>query len=200
MCDGTLQFSNGEKPKKKVIMYLAESITAAEYWAEVIKAGVERFGAESKPAVVAENATGDMISRQAAIEACENNSYPVRYDFNYSSAEKGMTLTGIKQVLTELPPAEQRTGRWIPCEDRLPEEDKDVLICYQYKEGEGDTSHAYIDITSYGQAYFGGRKCSFKEWRAPFEYFHANYEVVAWMPLPEPYCPHCGAKMEGDNE
>ena len=53
MPDGTLQFSNGVKPKNEVIMYLAENITAEEYWTEVILTGVERFGAESKPADIA---------------------------------------------------------------------------------------------------------------------------------------------------
>ena len=77
---------------------------------------------------------------------------------------------------------------WIPVSERLPEEDVDVLVSYRYKEGEGDTSHSNIDITSYGQMYFGGNKvASHKHWRAPFEYFHSNYEVTAWMPLPEPW-------------
>ena len=78
--------------------------------------------------------------------------------------------------------------RWIPVTDGLPEEDKEVLISYRYKEGEGNTSHSKIDITSYGQMYFGGQKVGrVKHWRAPFEYFESNYEVIAWMPLPEPY-------------
>lgn len=55
----------------------------------------------------------DTISRQAAIDAFEMNCYPIRYDHN--SIEKGMTITGIKQVLDELPPTqpEHKTGRWI---------------------------------------------------------------------------------------
>lgn len=78
-------------------------------------------------------------------------------------------------------------SRWIPVKNRLPEEDTDVLISYRYKEGEGDTSHVYIDITSYGDMYFGGRKVEgVKHWRPPFEYFTSNYEVVAWQPIPEP--------------
>ena len=78
--------------------------------------------------------------------------------------------------------------QWIPCSERLPEEDVEVLISYRYKEGEGDTSHTYIDITTYGQMYFGGNKVGdHKHWRAPFEYFESNYEVIAWMPLPECY-------------
>lgn len=78
--------------------------------------------------------------------------------------------------------------RWIPVTEQLPEEDKEVLISYRYKEGEGDTSHVNIDITTYGQMYFGGRRIEgVKHWRAPFEYFYSNYEVIAWMPLPSPY-------------
>ena len=78
--------------------------------------------------------------------------------------------------------------QWIPCSGRLPEEDTEVLISYRYKEGEGDTSNTYINITTYGQMYFGGNKVGdHKHWRAPFEYFESNYEVIAWMPLPEPY-------------
>lgn len=79
-------------------------------------------------------------------------------------------------------------NRWIPVSERLPEEDKEVLISYRYKEGEGDTSNVSVDITTYGQMYFGGNKVgNHKHWRAPFEYFESNYEVIAWMPLPEPY-------------
>ena len=82
---------------------------------------------------------------------------------------------------------EQDRHRWTPVSERLPEEDTDVLITYHYQDGEGDINHMSVEITSYGDAYFGGRKCSFKEWRAPFPYFHSNYEVTAWMPLPEPF-------------
>lgn len=97
---------------------------------------------------------------------------------------------GLLEALAVMPSTqlECKTGRWIPCSERLPEEDKEVLISYRYKEGEGDTSHVEMDITTYGQMYFGGNKVgNHKHWRAPFEYFESNYEVIAWMPLPEPY-------------
>lgn len=75
--------------------------------------------------------------------------------------------------------------RWIPVTEKLPEEDKEVLISYRYKEGEGDTSHVNIGINTYGAMYTGLTRV--KDWRTPFKYFHLNYEVIAWMPLPEPY-------------
>lgn len=54
----------------------------------------------------------DVISRQAAIEEFVKHCYPVRYGYN--SVENGMTITGIKQVINEMPPAQPE-----PCEDAV---------------------------------------------------------------------------------
>ena len=75
---------------------------------------------------------------------------------------------------------------WIPVQDKLPEDDVDVLITYADIDDENYTD---ICITTYGYAYLGGHKLDFKEWRSPFEYFKTNYKVIAWRPLPEPYRP-----------
>lgn len=118
----------------------------------------------------------DLIDRQTAIDAL--------YEHEYSEY---CPLDEVSTILNDLLPA-QPEQQWIPCSERLPEEDTEVLISYRYKDGEGDTSHVHIDITTYGQMYFGGNKVgNHKHWRAPFEYFESNYEVIAWMPLPEPY-------------
>lgn len=102
-----------------------------------------------------------------------------------------------EEPITEDEAPDVKHGRWIPVSERLPEEDTEVLISYRYKEGEGDTSHVDIDITTYGQMYFGGNKVgNNKHWRAPFEYFYSNYEVIAWMPLPEPYKEEAETKDE----
>ena len=74
----------------------------------------------------------------------------------------------------------------IPVQDKLPEDDVDVLIAYADIDDENYTD---ICITTYGYAYLGGNKLDFKEWRSPFEYFRSNYKVIAWQPLPEPYRP-----------
>lgn len=71
---------------------------------------------------------------------------------------------------------------WIPVQDKLPEDDVDVLITYA-----DDENYTDICIATYGYAYLGGNKLDFKEWRSPFEYFKTNYKVIAWRPLPEPY-------------
>lgn len=110
--------------------------------------------------------------------------------WDWDSIDGITSTTVLKQTITDIShaPTIDAVPRWIPCEERLPNDDEDVLISYRHKEGEGDTSHVYIDITSYGQMYFGGNRVGdYKHWRAPFEYFESNYEVIAWMPLPEPY-------------
>ena len=73
---------------------------------------------------------------------------------------------------------------WIPVQDKLPEDDVDVLITYADIDDENYTD---ICITTYGYAYLGGHKLDFKEWKSPFEYFKTNYKIIAWRPLPEPY-------------
>ena len=73
---------------------------------------------------------------------------------------------------------------WIPVQDKLPEDDVDVLITYADIDDENYTD---ICITTYGYAYLGGHKLDFKEWRSPFEYFKTNYKIIAWRPLPETY-------------
>ena len=128
----------------------------------------------------------DLIDRQEAIKAVE--SLPNCYN-GFSDTYDKACIIG---VLEELPSV-QPEPHWISCSERMPEYDTDVLISYRYKEGEGDTSHTYIDITSFGDMYFGGNAVHdafgkrIKHWRQPFAYFTSNYEVVAWMPLPEPW-------------
>ena len=80
---------------------------------------------------------------------------------------------------------------WIPVEERLPEDNIEVLITYADMENEKETD---IAITTYGYATLGGKKLPFKEWRSPFLYFRGNYKIIAWRPLPEPYIPERSKK------
>ena len=123
------------------------------------------------------------MTREEAANIIEDRVRVTEYvESNYVDC---VDIESLKMAIEALRQPEQQ---WIPCSERIPEEDVEVLIAYRYKEGEGDTNHTDIDITTYGQMYFGGNKVgNYKHWRQPFEYFECNYEVVAWMPLPEPY-------------
>ena len=84
---------------------------------------------------------------------------------------------------------------WISVDDKLPEDDVDVLITYADIDDENYTD---ICITTYGYAYLGGHKLDFKEWRSPFEYFRGNYKVIAWRHLPEPYRTERSNEHDGE--
>lgn len=60
-----------------------------------------------------------------------------------------------------------RLGQWIPCSERLPEDNADVIICFY---SGGVTEMRYL-----GNGIFQGI------------YGHTKKSIVAWMPLPEPY-------------
>lgn len=84
---------------------------------------------------------------------------------------------------------------WISVDERLPEDDIDVLITYADIDDENYTD---ICITTYGYTYLGGNKLDYKEWRNPFPYFKNNYKIIAWRPLPEPYRPKRRDNHDGE--
>ena len=61
--------------------------------------------------------------------------------------------------------------RWIPVSERLPEEHKEVLTC-----GLG----GYIEIQSFEDSYDGYWENKNGDWSD-------LDEIIAWMPLPQPY-------------
>ena len=65
---------------------------------------------------------------------------------------------------------------WISTEDKMPEDDEDVLV---FAVGKEDPVMA---ITSYTHNMYG---YNFEGWRSPWEYFHRNYTITHWMPLPD---------------
>ena len=104
-----------------------------------------------------------------------------RVHFYDNADEPMMYVETVKDIIRK-----HMNDGWIPVQDKLPEDDVDVLIAYADIDDENYTD---ICITTYGYAYLGGNKLDFKEWRSPFEYFRSNYKVIAWQPLPKPYRP-----------
>lgn len=65
--------------------------------------------------------------------------------------------------------------RWIPVSKRKPNEYEDILVTV------GDDEHSHVEFAHY----LGP---GFMEWVTPDTYEgEPIYDVIAWMPLPEPY-------------
>ena len=60
-----------------------------------------------------------------------------------------------------------RLVQWIPCSERLPEDNTDVIVCFY--------SGKVTEMRYWGNGIFRGI------------YEHTTKAIVAWMPLPEPY-------------
>jgi len=82
-----------------------------------------------------------------------------------------MNMHNIWSYINTAPTVEERKqGEWIPVNEILPKEETDVLIC---------TDCGDIDVS---------RRLTYSD--GTWEWFTSTWiygEVIAWMPLPEPY-------------
>lgn len=109
----------------------------------------------------------DLISRQAVIDVIAN----------HLSREYGLPADAMKGLaesrLKDIPSADQ----WIPCSERLPEEPGTYIVTEkEFSVGDRDHEGRYEIIVEP------------VEFRGDGEWARANFfEVIAYMPLPEPY-------------
>ena len=61
--------------------------------------------------------------------------------------------------------------KWIPCEERLPEESGEYLVTYEWV-GQSGTKYIEVEVTPFEH----------KRWNAL-----RTETILAWMPLPEPW-------------
>ena len=128
----------------------------------------------------------DLIKRQAAIDAvCLNNYRDITlvngnpYTRGYRDGVLAKENDCIENIMN-LPSAEPEQ-RWIPCSERLPEEDhwlggsgkqfSDNVLVSIYNSDDEDE---WVDVS---QTIDG-------EWRIELL---RQWKIVAWMPLPKPY-------------
>lgn len=121
---------------------------------------------------------GDRIYVRGYIDEIRKDTVIVRNDGGYFG-------TVLSEVTGELPSA-QPEPRWIPCSERLPEEDGLYLVTSREKATAEEFGFDLDDVEV--------RKMRFNEdgWRIPKhipEWINGvvHTTVLAWMPLPEPY-------------
>lgn len=78
-------------------------------------------------------------------------------------------LSEAMEKLARLEDAEEkdRLCQWIPCSEKMPEDNTDVIVCFY--------SGTVTEMRYWGNGIFQGI------------YEHTTKVIVAWMPLPEPY-------------
>lgn len=110
-----------------------------------------------------------MIDEKKLIEALEKKAFEAEFFAGeHSSFLKVIGLGNVKRIIEHLP----KVGEWIPCSERLPEPDKEVLV------------YTYDDFRVWSLT----RKM---RWEDEDGYWQDLEDVVAWMPLPDPYKEEC---------
>lgn len=100
----------------------------------------------------------DLIDRKAAIEAMEKSEYGYLWECEQ-----------VINVVKELPSAKPER-EWIPVSERLPENNKDVLVY-----GVEAISNEFV---------YGVKRLDVDTWRPRIA---PSIRWIAWMPLPEPW-------------
>ena len=85
-------------------------------------------------------------------------------------------LDKVIETISEL----EQEPRWIPCSERLPEEDNVEVLCTVKQQS--ITDHSETIIVEQGCYFYGTWLLSYDNQRV-----NCTREVIAWQPLPSPY-------------
>lgn len=131
----------------------------------------------------------DLISRQDALDAVSrvhwfsveaNRSQRSPWDTDIQTLTVQMDVGAVRRAIEDVPAAQEG---WISVKDRLPELDQEVLV---YAVGKIDgfiDTHVYALCSRFVQHIFPSSP-GYERWSTPWEYFHTDYEITHWMPLP----------------
>ena len=101
----------------------------------------------------------------------------------------GSSLVANPDNVPSVTPAPKKE-RWIPCSERLPEDGQRCIVTTK-----GRLSYSYCEIASYSNNLYNVDEFDFYDkkntsgfYNYDSEYgYYENTDVIAWMPLPEPY-------------
>jgi len=126
-----------------------------------------------EPCDVPDINVGDMISREAVLDIVRFENKWL-FDSRSNNRDTDIAFNGIISKVSDLLPVTPK-AMWIPCNERLPEENEYV----------GDVCKYYLIQDEYGDMHVA--HLSKVGW-IPMDSLKAiGNEIVAWMPLPEPY-------------
>ena len=111
-----------------------------------------------------------------------DNYFKLECDVNTSirnAYEKGFR-TGVKKGLAVRPKLDQ--SMWIPCSERLPEEAGEYICTLVGVHDSGIPSECGFEPSNQKGIIPGWSTCEADGFK-----FLRNDEVIAWMPMPEPY-------------
>lgn len=111
----------------------------------------------------------DLTSRQAAIDAA------IEATEFWDGISNPLRRERIRTWIEALPSA-QPEQRWIPCSERLPEDD--TLMLVNYIDNRPDAMDIWIGWHEMENVWYIDGEAHSSEF---------GNEVIAWMPLPEPY-------------
>lgn len=116
----------------------------------------------------------DTIYREQVIQAIDDytKGKPL-YDYPWQ----------IIEVIKSIPSAE-KTGKWIPCKERLPKLGEDVWVTV---DGKSKIAHLEERKTTFGHW--------IREWETDDAWICQFEEVIAWQPLYKPHPYNCGVGM-----
>ena len=139
----------------------------------------------------------DLISRQAAIDAMNTRLEDIKLTWRGKVKKSEIAMYLDMRGVIETLPSAQPEQRWIPCSERLPEFDVKVLAYVKNKDPEGRFNKDGIYTATLedkvpvhdpeGKRNFWGIPGYDSEWTVWSWSYFTETNVLAWMPLPEPW-------------